>query len=106
MAKPIIAQVNHAHINPAVLTWAINQSGRTRQQVADALGLVSDVLAEWEGAGSLPTFDQAVELAECLGIPLGYLFLSSPPQRKIVIPDKRTLGSAPPFSANFRELLT
>lgn len=106
MSKRTVAEINYAHITPAVLTWAIVQSGRKREDVASDLDVAASVFAEWENAHSLPTFDQAVGIANCLGIPLGYLFLSNPPQRKITIPDKRTLDGAKPFSANFKQLLT
>lgn len=106
MSKQTVAKVNYAHITPAVLTWAITQSGRTREDIAGAIDVPVNVLAEWESATSVPTFDQAVGIAECFSIPLGYLFLSHPPHRKITVPDKRTLDRAKPFSANFRQLLT
>lgn len=106
MSKQTEVKVNSAHIKAALLTWVVDQSGRTREDIAGELNVAVDVLAEWERADSLPTFGQAVELAEYLGIPFGYLFLSSPPKRKIPVPDKRTLRGATPFSANFKLLLT
>src|SRR5690348_3282197 len=98
MSKRTVAEINYAHITPAIVTWAFTQNTRTREDVASAIDVDVSVLVEWENSESLPTFDQAVELADCLGIPFGYLFLSKPPQRKITVPDKRTLGKVVPFS--------
>lgn len=106
MSKRTLVAPNVAYITAAVMTWAIDQSGRSREDLADAVDATINDLAEWESGKSLPTFDQAVQIADCLGIPLGYLFLSTPPKRKVQVPDKRTLDGGAPLSANFRQLLS
>jgi len=101
------APPNYARINPAILSWALTRSGLTRETVAESLHVTPDVVAEWEKAdGPPPLFDQAVNLAECLGVPFGYLFLSQPPIRKPGVPDRRTLPVSAPLSLNFQRLLS
>src|SRR5688572_18067143 len=107
MPKRQIVQPHYAYINPEILSWAINRSGRTREAIAEAIDVTVETIASWERRdGDYPLFAQAVDLANYLSIPFGYLFLSEPPIRKLPITDNRTLADSVPLSQNFQRLLS
>ena len=83
-----------ALIQPKLLNWAVERSGRPLEDVARSAHVKLDKLEEWENGKSLPTFRQAINIAQALRIPFGYLFLSSVPDDKIPLPDLRTVRNA------------
>lgn len=81
-----------AFINPAIIPWAISRRKTTYSDIAKSINVSPDKLKAWEKKdGPKPTFVQAQHLANALHIPLGYLFLSSPPKETLEIPDLRTV---------------
>lgn len=49
-------------------------------------------LEEWESGETKPTLKQLETFAKAARVPVGYLFLSEPPEEKLPIPDLRTVG--------------
>ncbi|WP_035852066.1 XRE family transcriptional regulator [Deefgea rivuli] len=83
-----------ALIKPSLLIWSRQRANLTQQQVADTLAVKLAKIIAWEAGEEQPTFKQAQKWANATHVPFGYLFLSSPPQDEIAIPDLRTVGGA------------
>lgn len=66
-------------ITPAVLTWAIEQSGYTREQIATKLGIDIAKIEAWEKEAEKPNFTSFKKLANVLKRPSAVLFLAQPP---------------------------
>lgn len=77
-------------LQPAVLQWARERAGYTRQQLADKMHLKSDKVEVWEQTGEL-TLSRAQKLAQVTHTPFGYLFLRKPPVEALPIKDFRTV---------------
>lgn len=88
-------------INPDLLTWAVNRSGLS-------LSDFKQPVQEWIKGESKPTVRKLEDFARKAMVPLGYLFLSSPPQESIGIPDFRTFGDEKrrTLSPNLRDTIT
>ena len=67
-------------INPAVLKWAIDESGYSEQDVADSVDVDVTTLAEWVGGDGGPTQGQFTTLAGKLRRPKSIFFLPRPPE--------------------------
>jgi Zn-dependent peptidase ImmA (M78 family)/transcriptional regulator with XRE-family HTH domain len=78
-------------INPAVLSWARQESGYPVDRVADRLQVKQERVAEWEQGARPPTFRQVEALARFYHRPLSVFFQPSPP-------------SVPPLAAEYRRL--
>jgi len=76
-------------VKPELIRWAIGRSGLTK----DDLGKFS--FEKWEKGEKQPTLRQLEAFARQTMTPLGYLFLSAPPEETLPIPDFRTMGDAP-----------
>lgn len=76
-------------VNPELIRWAVERSGLTGED----LGSYS--VAEWEAGKKQPTFRQLEGFAKRTMTPLGYLFLSAPPEETLPMPDFRTVGDTP-----------
>lgn len=73
-----------------LITWARERSGlRT-----DALVKKFPKFREWERGEAQPTLRQLEALAKTTATPLGYFFLSNPPEEQLPIPDFRTVPGA------------
>lgn len=73
-------------VEPAVVRWAIERSGRPEADLARA---VTATTPWWQLADGQPTFAQAQKFAHAARVPLGYLFLAEPPEEGLPIPDFR-----------------
>jgi Zn-dependent peptidase ImmA (M78 family) len=62
---------------------------------------------QWESGEAYPTLRQAQELARKFRVPFGYLYLSTPPEEILPLPDLRTVAGAQPIkpSPDFLEVL-
>jgi Zn-dependent peptidase ImmA (M78 family) len=80
--------MNRVAINPNLLRWACERSR------VDALQLEARFpkLAEWESGEAQPTLKQLEKFAHTTHVPIGYLFLPTPPEEPLPIPDYRTLA--------------
>lgn len=66
-------------ITPAVLTWAIEQSGYTRGQIAAKLGVDAAKVDAWEKGVEKPNLTSFKKIAYVLKRPSALLFLPDPP---------------------------
>lgn len=66
-------------INPNVLNWAIEESGRDLADIADAIGIDPLTLDEWLASSSRPTVGQFRKLASALRRPSATFLLPAPP---------------------------
>jgi Zn-dependent peptidase ImmA (M78 family)/DNA-binding XRE family transcriptional regulator len=78
-------------INPAVLRWARNASGRTTEFIAERLGITEQTINQWESGQKSPAWTSLQKLAKCYDRPLAALLLSEPPIDPAIPPDFRTL---------------
>ncbi len=86
--------MSSAHINPAMLRWAMQRVGMTEADLAAAFKKPGGVIDAWLSGGAAPTFKQAQRLAKRLRVPFGYLFLAEPPQDELPLADfRRVQGS-------------
>ncbi len=85
---------NPALITPAVARWARERAGASQRKVAERLKTRPELVASWESGEAQPSMGQAEKLARALNVPLGYLFLSAPPEEKLALPDFRTRTDA------------
>lgn len=79
-------------VNPVLLTWARERAG------LDMLALAGRFpkLSEWEAGELQPTLRQLENYARAVHVSVGYLFLPTPPEEPLPIPDFRTVGDRDP----------
>ena len=76
-------------VNPELLHWAVERAGARRASLYEKFPR----LDEWEEGEAQPTLKQLEAFAKAAYVPLGYLFLTEPPEEQLPIPDLRTIGS-------------
>lgn len=81
-------------INPALINWAIERSGRSTEELESKSQFTK--LKDWQKGKLDPTMKQLEELARTTRTALGYFFLSNPPEDKLPIPDLRTVDDESP----------
>ncbi|TKS60770.1 MAG: DNA-binding protein [Nitrospira sp.] len=79
-------------VNERVLRWALERSGLTLH----ALERKFPKIRQWETGTSQPTLRQLESLAKATLTPLGFFFLSAPPEERLPIPHFRTLDGGSP----------
>ena len=79
-------------LKPALIVWARERASLSPDELASRMGVTPERVAQWEANGEL-TYKQAEKLARSTHTPIGYLFLSTPPEEKMPIPDYRTVGN-------------
>ena len=72
-------------VNPAVLEWAMTRSGE-----ASVLKRKFAGLEKWLAGKDLPSLTQLEKFASASRVPVGFLFMSEPPEEKLPIVDLRT----------------
>lgn len=77
-------------VAPSMMEWARQRSGRDQQE----LERIFPKLGAWERGDVRPTIKQLEEFAQKTYTPLGYLFLSTPPEEELPVPDFRTMGDS------------
>ncbi len=77
-------------LQPTLLSWARNRAGLDQEALARKMGVRIEKLLVWEGNGRL-RMTQVEKLAHVTHTPVGYLYLDSPPDEKLPIPDFRTV---------------
>jgi len=80
--------MNRITINPELLRWARERAGLD----ASALSGRFPKLRAWEAGDARPTLRQVEDFARAVRVAVGYLFLSSPPDEPLPLPDFRTLA--------------
>lgn len=94
-----------AHITGSVLTWAIDESGLSRDEVADKLKVgVSDVKA-WETEATRPSRGELTQLAHALKRQRAVFYLPNPPKFVSVSTDFRQAPGLGGRRLSSRELL-
>jgi Zn-dependent peptidase ImmA (M78 family)/DNA-binding XRE family transcriptional regulator len=100
-----------AFITPGIVRWARERTGTSLEKLANKINVKATNLEAWEEGEKRPTFRQAENLARTLSIPLGYLFLSEPPDTTIALPDLRTVAghvtrdASPEFIDQFYDIV-
>lgn len=74
-----------------LISWARERAGLEQ----DALVGKFKKLPEWEAGEVQPTLKQAEDFARAVHVPVGYLFLTEPPEESLPIPDFRTFAGQP-----------
>lgn len=94
-------------ITGEVFRWARERAGLSDEKLAKSVSTKLEKIRAWETGKEYPNFQQAQKLASALSVPLGYLFLSHPPQITIPVTDFRTLprNEKASFSLNLQEVL-
>lgn len=82
-------------LKPQVLKWARERAGLGADELATKINVKPKRVDVWEDSGEI-TIVQAEKLARSTHTPLGYLFLSEPPEEHLPIPDFRTLDDQRP----------
>ena len=96
-----------AFINPSILTWARERAGLAVSGIAAKIKVKPEQVSLWERGEKRPTLRQAQLFAHKTNIPLGYLYLRTPPKEELLLPDLRTMGDHPVqgYSAELRDTL-
>ena len=76
-------------VNPDLLRWARTRSGIAQEHLATRF----KKLPEWEDGATQPTLKQVEAFARAVHVPVGYLFLTEPPEEAVPIPDFRTFAT-------------
>jgi Zn-dependent peptidase ImmA (M78 family) len=79
------------NVKPDLIRWAIERSGRS----LDVLVRYLPRIEAWESGDAQPTLKQLETLAKKTWTPIGYFFLSEPPEEKLPVPDFRTARDEP-----------
>jgi transcriptional regulator with XRE-family HTH domain len=97
-----------AHINAAMLRWAMERAGASEDELAAAFKKPIDTIAGWLAGDAFPTFRQAQRLAKRLRVPFGFLFLAEPPADVVPLPDFRRVHGAtrPTTSVDLRDVIS
>jgi Zn-dependent peptidase ImmA (M78 family) len=80
--------MSRVSVSPGILRWARQRSGL---DVADLIRKFPK-LADWEAGQILPTMRQLEGYARATHTPVGYLFLPTPPEEILPLPDFRTFN--------------
>lgn len=95
-----------ALINHEILGWARARARLSLGALAKSIGTAEDNVAAWEDGEKRPTFAQAMSYARHVHIPFGYLYLASPPEEKLPLPDLRTVqGREPGYSLALKDTI-
>ena len=87
-------------VAPMLLEWACRRGGLDEQTLLSAF----PKLPEWKAGKTQPTLKQLEKFAKKNHVPLGMLFLPSPPEEQLPIPDFRTIQTSA-MTTPSRELL-
>lgn len=99
-------------INPAILTWAREESGYPLEKVAKRLQVKEEKLAAWEAGQRQPTLRQLQNLANFLHRPFSVFFLPNPPDLPPLAMEYRRLSrvvpghESPELRLALRQMLT
>ena len=76
-------------VKPETLRWARERAGLAQEDLSGKFAKLPD----WETGSLQPTLKQVESFAHAVHVPVGYLFLSSPPDESLPIPDFRTVAA-------------
>lgn len=75
-------------VSSELLKWARERSGIAQEELEARFRK----LPEWESGETQPTLKQVEAFARAVHVPVGYLFLTEPPDEALPIPDFRTVA--------------
>ena len=75
-------------VSPAVLSWAVDRSGRDEVAVAKRF----PHFPEWLSGERAPSLSELAKFADFVHAPFGTFFLPAPPDERLPIPDFRTMA--------------
>jgi Zn-dependent peptidase ImmA (M78 family)/transcriptional regulator with XRE-family HTH domain len=75
-----------ADVRPELLRWACDRAGLDPAELKGSF----PKLESWERGELKPTLKQLERFARAVWVPIGYLFLASPPEETVPIPDFRS----------------
>ncbi len=81
-------------LRPGVLKWARERSGFDTGELAAKLKIKPERVLQWEDSGRI-SIAQVDALAKHTHTPLGFLYMSEPPDESLPIADFRTVGNEP-----------
>ena len=81
-------------LQPKLLRWARERAGLDTAELAGKLKVKPERVLDWECSGRI-SIAQADALAKRTYTPLGFLYLSKPPDESLPIVDFRTVGDGP-----------
>lgn len=92
-----------APINPKMLIWARKRAGLDLDELARKMNVPESKIFDWESGCSRPTIKQAELFAQKTYVYSGDLYLKTPPEDIVSIPDLRTIKGEKPnnMSVNF-----
>ncbi|MFH9661652.1 ImmA/IrrE family metallo-endopeptidase [Streptomyces sp. NPDC017248] len=76
-------------VEPALLRWAVERAGWSDEKIAKR----APRFDAWLDGSARPTLKQLEDFAHATHTPIGLLFLPSPPDEPVPIPDMRTMGN-------------
>jgi Zn-dependent peptidase ImmA (M78 family) len=79
--------ITRANVKPELLNWAFERAGTRGVFLREKF----PKLTEWLAGQDKPTLNQLESFAIAARVPIGYLFLSTPPEERMPIPDLRTV---------------
>ncbi len=77
-----------APVNPNLIRWARERAGFSQEDLTAKFKM----LPKWEDGQTQPTLKQVEAFARAARAPVGYLFISEPPEETVPIPDFRTFA--------------
>jgi Zn-dependent peptidase ImmA (M78 family)/transcriptional regulator with XRE-family HTH domain len=90
LAIPLLRMSEQIPINPALLIWARERAGLSRDEAVKKFAR----LADWEAGKSAPTYPQLEQLSETLRVPIAVFFFPEPPEVPSINETFRTLPEA------------
>ena len=75
------------HVEPALLEWATERSGRSSDELSERFPR----LDSWASGDGQPTLKQLEGFARATNTPVGFLLLHEPPELPLPVPDFRTM---------------
>jgi Zn-dependent peptidase ImmA (M78 family) len=81
----------HVSVQPVMLKWARERAGLELKDLTPRFSQ----LAAWERGERTPTLRQLEDFAQAVRVPVGYLFLPTPPDEPLPVPDLRTMAGRP-----------
>lgn len=75
-------------VAPALIRWAVDRSGNDPEELRGRF----PQLTSWVEGVTFPTLRQLELFAKATYTPVGFFFLTTPPQEKLPLPDFRTIG--------------
>jgi Zn-dependent peptidase ImmA (M78 family)/transcriptional regulator with XRE-family HTH domain len=90
--EKVLREMTRVAIHPEILRWARERAG---MMTADELLRQFPKYLKWEAGEVQPTLKQMEAFAKAVHVPVGYLFLPTPPVETLPIPDFRTQDEQP-----------